>query len=185
VLDLLGVEYLERTNRLMFCCPFHHDTDPSAGFYLDTELAHCFSCSYTIDPIDFYAKYKRVDRFTAEQDLAKELGEWVPKKVRDPLAEARRRAPMELALRRARERGLDYQRHAVLAEQMEEILHHSPGFGLFEGDSDRWYERLERSKRETGFDPRGAPAVGAHDRLQEGVGYVPGLGGEGGEVDLV
>ena len=59
-LDKLGIEYVDRTNRLGFCCPFHHDTTPSAGLYLDTLLIHCFACEYTLGMAGFYAKAKEI-----------------------------------------------------------------------------------------------------------------------------
>ena len=81
VLSITGTEYLERNNRLMFCCPFHDDTDPSAGFYEDTELAHCFSCGYTLDPVAFYAAFNHgLESYKphyqeAERDLEIKFGE--------------------------------------------------------------------------------------------------------------
>lgn len=120
ILDLLGVDYIERPNRLAFCCPHHHDTDPSAGFYLDTELAHCFSCDYTLDVVGFYAKYKDLDRSRAERDLEKEFGTLPKRRFIDYMSLARARAKAERRLEKLRPKGLKI--HAQYGELLDKVL---------------------------------------------------------------
>lgn len=81
LLDLLRIEYFEKSGRVSFCCCFHDDTNPSAGFYKDTGLAHCFSCEYTLDVIQFYAKFHEISRSAAIRDLEKQFGPLVERKV--------------------------------------------------------------------------------------------------------
>lgn len=69
VLQRLGLPYQSRGNRLQTCCPFHDDRDPSAGFYLDTKLFHCYACELTLDVQGFYAKVKGISRAKAMADL--------------------------------------------------------------------------------------------------------------------
>lgn len=115
VLDKLGISYRERSNRLVINCLFHHDTNPSSGFYLDTKLFHCYACELTLTTVDFYA---RVRGWTREQAEA-EVGE-VPPPAIDRLAVEVVRARGEGLLERMK--GCSRKDHAFKAEQLEKII---------------------------------------------------------------
>jgi len=120
LLDLLGIDFIYRPNRLAFHCPFHHDINPSAGFYEDSGLAHCFSCEYTLDMPAFYAKYKEMTRGEAERELEKEFGEEKSRRVIDriKIAQTRNKAEQELVGARC----LGRKKHALLGEVLDRIL---------------------------------------------------------------
>lgn len=120
LLDLLGIEYWERTNRLSFRCIWHHDIDPSAAFYLDTELAHCFSCSYTLDMVAFYAKYQGQRYFDAKQALERQFGEQRPKQRPDEILISKRRSAGEKLLKDLRH--LDRKEHATHGERLDKVI---------------------------------------------------------------
>lgn len=147
ILKKLRIEYFERSGRLAFCCPFHDDNDPSAGFYVDTELAHCFSCEYTLDPIQFYAKYQGIKRNEAIRDLEKDFG---------PIEERRKFIDRNLmALIRARSERrlkhlkgkLDMNVHATLGETLDRILlayeREQIAADKLQVAMDRWDERIK------------------------------------------
>lgn len=121
VLALCGIDYIERPNRLSFSCPFHHDTDPSAGFYLDTGLAHCFSCSYTMDVTSFYAKYRDIPYKEAERELTRRFGGAPKRREIDRTRIERERARGEALLATVRPI-LDRKQHSFLGEQLDRIL---------------------------------------------------------------
>lgn len=121
VLENLGIDYIDRPNRLAMCCVFHHDSDPSAGFYLDTELFHCFSCEITYDVVTFYAKYKEITRDEAYQELRSVFGE-IPERPRvDTMGIETTRAKAEKVLRSHKE-GMERLPHAKLGETLDRIM---------------------------------------------------------------
>jgi DNA primase len=124
ILKLLGIDYLEKSNRLAFCCPFHNDTDPSAAAYLDTQLFHCFACAYTLDGIRFYAKHQGTSHATAEAELLSRSGS-VPRATdrRGKHEAARRRPQGEAELARRKETGFSHEEHAKAGEALDRILH--------------------------------------------------------------
>lgn len=72
LLARLGIQYRERGNRLQLCCLWHDDRNPSAAFYQDTGLFHCFTCRLTLDVISFYARCVGVPEGRAIDDLKKD-----------------------------------------------------------------------------------------------------------------
>ena len=44
LLDEMGVEYYQTGERFMVCCPFHNDTNPSCGIWVDSGYFKCFAC---------------------------------------------------------------------------------------------------------------------------------------------
>jgi DNA primase len=121
ILNRLGIEYLPKSGRLAFRCPIHDDHDPSAAFYLDTNLGHCFSCGYTLDPIQFYAKVTGKTRAQAIRDLERTFGE-IEQAVRsvDPILLARSRRAGERHLQTLRH--LPRREHAKKGETLDRIL---------------------------------------------------------------
>ena len=185
LLTLLGVDYSEKTNRLSMLCPWHDDTDPSSGIYLDTQKFFCFSCEILLDLIGFYAKYKEIPRADAERELEKEFG-ILPKgwKV-DRVALARRLAQGDHLLADTKS-GLPLQQHAYLAEQLDRALMFFERGRLDEGELDKvleiWYNKVEEALN--GVDPRRTPGIGLDAGLTKGMGQIPGPNGDGGYLDL-
>jgi len=116
----MGINFQERTGRLMIHCPFHHDTDPSSGFYIDTQLFHCFACELTLDMVGFYAKYHEMKRADAHREVEKKWGEGA----------GSRRKIDRLPLLRARKGGedtlkglhwMEVKEHAKLGEMLDKI----------------------------------------------------------------
>lgn len=121
LLDQLGVPYRERVNRLQLCCPFHGDTNPSAGFYFSTGLFFCYACELTLDVVGFYAKFKSMPRERADVELVTIYGGVVEERSSDPLQIARVRYNGELLL--AERKDLPRKEHAALAEKLDKILY--------------------------------------------------------------
>lgn len=121
LLDLLGIGYLERPNRLAIHCPFHHDRDPSSGFYLDTELFHCFACGLTLDAVGFYARHQELERDEAVTELEKSFEEIAHQTRADSLRLAWERAEGERILKELRPR-LTLKKHAELGELLDKVL---------------------------------------------------------------
>jgi len=185
LLDLLGVDYAEKTNRLSMLCPWHDDTDPSSGIYLDTERFFCFSCELTLDLVGFYARFKEVPRADAERELTKEFGGLPEKRVVDRVALARRQAKGEtqlLALRGA----VPMIQHAFLGEQLDRALLFFERGHLSEEELDNvlliWYNKVKEACN--GTDPRGTPGIGLDGGLTQRVGDVSRTDSGAGLVDL-
>lgn len=115
VLRVLGIDFRERTNRLLLCCPFHHDTNPSSGFYLNTKLFHCFACEISLDTVAFYAKFKGWDREQAEA----EIGELPPNPQDKNVVAVIRHTAETILLNR---KDLPRVDHALLAEKVEKMV---------------------------------------------------------------
>ena len=64
--DLL-YKYGIKTNRDMFCCPFHNDKSPSAKAYKND--FHCFGCGANSDVIGFVEKYFNLNFKEAMQKI--------------------------------------------------------------------------------------------------------------------
>lgn len=60
LLDKLGIEFVDKTSggtgRWSICCPFHDDRTPSAAFYEDSHIFHCFTCQLSLPMIQFYKR---------------------------------------------------------------------------------------------------------------------------------
>jgi len=119
-LDQCGIEFIEKTGRLSMLCPFHDDTDPSSGFYTDTELFHCFACSLTLSPDRFYAKLREISIQEARKTTDRI---WTNERKAEPLdlTELLRMRSKGEALLQAK-RGLGYKDHARVAEELDLIL---------------------------------------------------------------
>ena len=189
VLDLLGIEYFERNNRLMMLCPFHDDTDPSSGFYEDTELWHCFACSFTFDPTKFYAQYQGIPYNQAEADLERRFGE-----RRVATAQVNRtknlveRAKAEKVLAPLKEK-LSAQQFCPIGERLDKaLLRHIRGAHTDEEldtNLEMWYNIVQEAiNGPEHFDPNGASGASLDARLEERVAEFPGAGRSFGEVDL-
>lgn len=185
VLALLGIDFIERPNRLAFRCPFHDDRDPSAGFYLDTALAFCFSCSYTLDVTSFYARHKEISRQEAERELTRRFGGLQPKREVDRVRIAKERRKGEARLKEIRATSTR-ETHAYLGEQLDRILLFFERGHLDEKILDTeliaWYNDIEETHART--DPRRTPRAHPDGRLTQGVGEIPGDGSQDGAVDL-
>jgi len=185
LLNLLGVEYAEKTNRLSMLCPWHDDTDPSSGFYLDTQRFFCFSCELTLDLVGFYAKYKEVPRQDAQRELEKEFGDLPEQRQVDRVYLARRQAPCERVLRGAIDT-VPRAQHAYLGEQLDRALLYFERGHLDEKELDNvlsiWYNKVKEAVN--GSDPRRAPGIGLDGGLTTRVGHVSGIDSGGSAVDL-
>jgi len=185
LLDLLGVDYLEKTNRLSMLCPWHDDTDPSSGFYLDTERFFCFSCELTLDLVGFYARFKEVPRQDAERELTKEFGGIPEKRVVDRVAMARRQAKAETQLKAARG-AIPRKQHAFLGEQLDRALLFFERGHLDKEELDKvlqiWYNKVKEACN--GLDPRGTPGIGLDGGLTQSMGHISGSDAGNGIIDL-
>lgn len=121
LLDQLGIPYRERVNRLQLCCVFHHDTNPSAGFYFSTGLFFCYSCELTLDVTGFYAKFKGIDRQRADMELVSTYGGIVEDRSADVIKIVRLRKQGELML--SERTGLSRREHAALGELLDKIVY--------------------------------------------------------------
>lgn len=64
--DILN-KYGIKTEREMFCCPFHNDKSPSAKYYEKTY--YCFGCGATGDLIQFIQDYFKIDFLIAMEKI--------------------------------------------------------------------------------------------------------------------
>jgi len=185
LLDLLGVEYVEKTNRLSMLCPWHDDTDPSSGFYLDTKRFFCFSCELTLNMVGFYARFKEVPYPDAERELEKEFGILPADRVVDRVAIARRQSKAEGQLETARG-AIGRADHAYLGEQLDRALLFFERGHLSEEELDNclgiWYNKVKEAVN--GHDPRRAPGIGLDGGLTERMGHLFGSDAGAGDVDL-
>ena len=185
LLDLLGVNYAEKTNRLSMLCPWHDDTDPSAGFYLDTQRFFCFSCELTLNMVGFYARFKEIPYPDSERELEKEFGIIPAGRVVDRVALARRQAKSETRLLAARG-AIGREQHAYLGEQLDRALLFFERGRLNEEELDKvleiWYNKVKEGCN--GSDPRRTPGIGLDGGLTEGVGNLSGPDFRGSDVDL-
>lgn len=53
VLEKIGVDYEESGDRLMVCCPYHNDTNPSCGLWKSSGYFRCFACGEEGSLVDF------------------------------------------------------------------------------------------------------------------------------------
>lgn len=198
ILKKLRIEYFERSGRLAFRCPFHDDNDPSAGFYIDTGLAHCFSCEYTLDPIQFYAKFQGLRRSEAIRDLEKDYGPISERKRhinRTLMALIRARSERKLARIRGK---IPREVHATLGETLDRVLLAYEREQILEDKlqvaMDRWGDRIKDLTKDhqygtiegkenayAGPDKGRIAETDADDRLEEGSRNLSGTRLEGGQ----
>lgn len=147
LLDKLGIRYREMSNRLLICCPFHGDRNPSSNFYHSTGLFHCFACGLTLDVVGFYAKFREMPRARAEFELIATYGGVPEERIADSLVLVRTRRRAEELL--AAKRSLDRNQHAALAEFMDKILYCYQRKLLTDEQFNRavtgWYIRIEQA----------------------------------------
>lgn len=186
VLDLLGIEHFPRTNRLAFRCPIHDDNDPSAGFYLDTDLAHCFSCEYTLDPVGFYAKVEGMKREDAVRELSKRFGPIGERVQRcDKMLLDTERMKAESVLKQ--EKDLGQKLHAAAGETVDRITMAYERGQLtdvkFLSALQVWYKRVRENP--DGFVNRRITENGADAGVEESPGNLsgPGRQGDGSHVE--
>lgn len=183
VLKLLGIEIFERSGRYMFCCPLHDDNDPSAGFYKDTELAFCYSCEYTYDPVQFYAACNEMRRAEAVRTLSKDFFiPEAPKQRYDPMLYAVEKARCESLLEEAKT--LPMKEHAKLCEMVDKIFLAYERGQLDDLGLDKllpmWYNKVGGNPH-AGPELRRMAETRADARLEEGRRNVSRDGAEGSE----
>jgi hypothetical protein len=166
MLDVLGVDYTQKTNRLSIVCPFHPDTDPSSGFYLDTNRFFCFACELTLDVVGFYARFKEIRRDAAEAELEKLFGSIPMLQHVDRMLVGRLRAAAEEELKRRKD--WPRQVHAAFGERLDKIIWYYEKKAIsdeqIEPAFNRWYSDLE------GEDGRHTDCMGTtRDRVHDGL----------------
>ena len=183
LLDLLGLDYIERPGRLQLCCPWHHDTDPSSGFYLDSNRWYCFSCDLTLNIIGFYAKYKEIPYKDAERALLREFGELPPIRQTDFVPMVKVKVESERLLESVQG---DFCEKARMEEDLDRLLwlYEQGRIQAEELDISAriWYNSVWEVINET--NPYGASRVSLDARLQKGMGHLSRPGSSDGEVDL-
>lgn len=83
MLTKLGIEYLPVGRRLQLCCKFHDDNNPSAAIYDDSdqETYFCWTCNLTLNPIQFYQKYKDIS-WAQSREIVESDFSYVPRKAK-------------------------------------------------------------------------------------------------------
>ena len=185
ILRDLGIPFEERPNRLVVHCPFHHDTRPSSGVYLDTGLFHCYACALTLDLLSFYAKVKGIEKVDAE----KELGGVPKSRSVNKVVLERNRKFYEKALQEFREGQQDRMRaHAQFGEMLDKVLQKYERGELNELQMDtaleKWYGKVQEERTRARTEPEGSPGTRPNVRVKEGLAGVPGSGRSGGEQTL-
>ena len=61
----MGIDYFQVKDRYMVCCPFHDDSEPSCGVWVDTGYFKCFGCGETGSFVEFVAKVENIPIFQA------------------------------------------------------------------------------------------------------------------------
>lgn len=70
VQNLFTGELKKMTGKMMGCCPFHNETNPSFAIYTATNTWNCFAGCGSGDVISFYMKLHDVDFQTALEALS-------------------------------------------------------------------------------------------------------------------
>lgn len=65
ILQEHGVDYDDQGSRLMVCCPFHPDRNPSAGIWAHSGYFRCFACGVTVDFAGYLVRALGVSRLEA------------------------------------------------------------------------------------------------------------------------
>jgi len=141
----VGIPHQEKSNRLQLLCPFHDDTNPSAGFYLDTERFYCFTCDLSLDVIGFYAKFHGIPVRQARGQLVPgQLEESSPRRSMEWVQ--RKRSVIEQILKELKEVA-GSQEFAILSEQVDQMMDQvvEGSLGQDEGESmlEGWYRMVE------------------------------------------
>lgn len=188
LLDYLGINYIEKSGRLSMCCVFHHDTDPSSGFYLDTGLFHCYSCGYTFDDVKFYAKYKEIPYFEAERELDKIFGDAKVYVVKLKEITKRRGMDPAEALLKENKSVLGQVLYAQMGEVLDRIWNSVDRGGVTAEALDKqleiWYNILTEELSHVGSHEGRASTASVDARFTERMGGVPRPRLEEGSVDL-
>jgi len=121
LLGMVGIEHQEKSNRLQLLCPFHDDTNPSAGFYLDTERFYCFTCDLSLDLVGFYAKLKGILPSVARNELEKTTGVRLKRKNVSPEYVRFQRVATDKILVSLKDR-FTCKEFGILEEQLDQIL---------------------------------------------------------------
>ena len=56
----MNVEYFQTGGRYMTCCPFHNDTNPSCGIWIDSGYFKCFACGEEGSFAEFMAEVEGI-----------------------------------------------------------------------------------------------------------------------------
>jgi DNA primase len=122
LLDLLGIDFVDKGSRLQLRCPLHDDKTPSAAFYPESGLFRCFAEELTLDALGFYARVKELTREQAERVFKERFG-WEPEPppVHDELGAQSGLAKLEDALKAARPR-LTRVEFAQAGEKLDKLM---------------------------------------------------------------
>jgi len=141
----VGIPHMEKSNRLQLLCPFHDDTNPSAGFYLDTERFYCFTCDLSLSVEAFYARFHSLSIKQARMQLTGgELEEISPKRSLDWVQ--RKRGGVEMILKELK--GLvRCQEFGILSEEVDMMLDQVAEGRMMESEGESqlegWYQMVE------------------------------------------
>jgi len=65
----MGVDYVQSKDRLLVCCPFHDDSNPSCGLWEDTGYFKCWGCGETGSFAEYVAKVEDITLDQARRKL--------------------------------------------------------------------------------------------------------------------
>ncbi len=120
ILTLVGVPYTDKVSRLEIHCPFHHDVNPSAGFYRDTGRFWCFTCELLLDVAGFYARLRGIPYREAKRALGLDTDE------QDQKEQTQKTVVASLDYERARGEGtlrsVTTERRVEAGEKLDKIL---------------------------------------------------------------
>lgn len=121
ILERYGIEYRHKGKRLELCCPFHHDTEPSAAVYPEDDHFHCWACEITVDPIQFVQRYREISYQDARTMVETNFGYSPDSEKYDIVAVLRGQRMMERKLSELRGT-VDFRKHATRGELADKII---------------------------------------------------------------
>lgn len=190
VLADLKIEFFRHGTRLQMCCPFHDDRDPSAAFYLDSKLFHCYAEEITTDLVGFYAKVTEQDRRGALRDMEKRYGEFGERQKRC------NRHLLNTLWNRGEKRlkelkDLGAESHAKVAELLDLVMVSYERGKIDEEELDRlfkmWYNKAQALKGGTGnagIRGVGAAEASSNAGIEEGLDDILRLRRQGSQPAL-
>ncbi len=79
ILDSYSLNYkVTPAGNANFCCPFHHEKNPSCGMHKYTGLWKCFACGISGNLVSFVAEMDNSDLDTAEKKIRKQWINRIP-----------------------------------------------------------------------------------------------------------
>jgi len=130
------------------CCPFHHEKEPSLGYYSGGKKWHCFGCNEGGSAIDFVMKFFNLSfkQATAKLDydfnlgfVGRKLSHSEREKLKQAEIERKRRAEVEKKLKQEKETA--YQDALELWIKNDEIMRNYKGTSKCAFDYPREYWR--------------------------------------------